>query len=239
MTGAQFLDFLCSKSGQIGLLDKSYNDTSYRAFMLECLNLTLKNIAARQQNFHWRWLEKTATAPTIADQMDYNLPTDIDSNKTYAVFDRTNDITYRFIPYDRFVRLVADPSNNTGDPRFWTFWADVIKLYPVPSSVITIYMNYIKTITTLTDSAGSTTDVPTKYDPVIIDGALSYAYRFDPQLGSWADHQRLFENGVVGMVQDNSMMIAEKVKTESHRDKYNQSGFDGQTGLFPWNQGFA
>ena len=139
MTGAQFLDFLCGKSGQIGLLRKNTGDTSYRAFMLECLNLVLKDIQTKQVNWHWRFLERIAVAPTVADQMDYSLPTisggsafDIDTHKVFAVYDRTQDITYHYTPYERFIRLVADPTNNKGSSCIWTLWANKLKLYPVP-----------------------------------------------------------------------------------------------------------
>ena len=81
MTGAEFLDFLVGTESVIGILDKNPSDTEYRAFILKCLNLTLKDISARQVDWHWKFLEKTVTTSTVADQMDYDLPTDIDTTK--------------------------------------------------------------------------------------------------------------------------------------------------------------
>jgi len=234
MTGQSFLNFLCGTTGQLGILDKNVNDSAFRAFMLQCLNLVLKDIQNEQTNWHWRFLEKTATAPTVADQMDYTLPTDIDTNKIFAVFDRTNDRTYRYIPYERFVKLVADPSNNTGDPTFWTLWANVLKLYPVPSSVITFFMNYIQLITPLTD-ANTSCEIPAKYDVVVIHGALKWAYQFDPKLGSYADMAALYEKGLDNMKTENATIISEYSVSESHREKYNQNNdVDGKKSLlFP------
>lgn len=226
MTGAQFLDFIVGKSGQIGMLQKNVNDTSYRAFMLSCLNLVLKDISNRQQQWHWRWLEKTATAPTVASQHTYDVPSDLDTNKILAVYERTNDITMKFMPYDKFVRLVADPSADSGNAVIWTFYANTLRLYPVPSAVLTMYMDYIKTITALADSAG-TTDVPAKYDTVIIDGALVYAYKFDKNMGDWAKQQVVFEAGVTRMIQDNNMSIGELAISESHRTRIARGTLEG------------
>jgi hypothetical protein len=232
MTGTQFLDFLVGKSGQIGLLDKNINDTSYRAFMLSCLNLVLKDIQNRQQSWHWRWLEKTATAPTVAAQIDYDLPTDVDTNKIFAVYDRTKDRTYKYIPYERFVRLVADPSNSSGDSVWYTFWASMIKLYPIPASVITFYLDYVSMVTALTDAAVSC-ELPAKYDPVVIDGALTYAYKFDPDMGVWTQQQAIYEAGIAKMIADNNMMINDGGETESHRFKRGYGADNGKHGMFP------
>jgi hypothetical protein len=194
--------------------------------MLQCLNLTLKDIQLRQENWHWRFLEKTATAPTVIAQMDYDLPTiaggstfDIDGHKIFAVFDRTQDLTYVYKPYEWFVKRVADPSNSSGNSVWWTYWAGMLKLWPVPASVWTFYMNCIALITALTD-AGVACEVPAKYDSVIIHGALKWAYQIDPKLGSYADMESLYEKGIASMKQDNSMMIAEIGRTESHRNRY-------------------
>ena len=236
MTGKQYLDFLCGKSGQIGLLDKNVSDSSYRAFMLDCLNLVLKDIQNRQINWHWRFLEKTATAPTVASQIDYDLPTDIDTNKLFALYDRTNDRTYKYIPYEKFVKFVADPSNSTGQAIWWTLWASMIKLWPIPSSVITFYLDYVALATAWTDAATSN-EVPAKYDNVIIDGALVYAYMFDPELGDKASKTNDYERGVQKMIQDNNLMINDGGETESHRVR--RFGADnGKHGAFPLDSSF-
>lgn len=220
MTGQQFLDFLCSKNGQIGMLDKNYQDTSYRAFMLDCLNLVLKDISTYQVGWHWRFLEKSATAPTVADQHTYDLPTDIDTHKIEALSDRTYDRKYIFVPYDRFSRMFPDPSVSTGSSIYWTLFANVIRLFPVPNTVWTMYIDYVKKITALTDSGSSNTDVPPKYDHIIIAGARAYAYGFDPDLGNEAQQIQIYKDGLDRMMSENKQVDSELCKTESHRDKF-------------------
>lgn len=216
MTGSQFLDFLCGTSTSIGLMDKSGQDTAYRSFMLSCLNLTLKDIQNRQHGFHWKFLEKTATASTVANQLDYDLPTDIDGRKVFGVFDRTQDITYRYIDHDEFTRKVPDPSDNTGDTVWYTIWAGNLKFFPIPDGAWTYYIQYIKQITPLADDSNSC-EIPAKYDGVIIDGALRYAYKFDPQMGQEANQIQIYENGILTMQRDNSAQIDNLSVMQSHR----------------------
>jgi len=231
MTGAQFLNIIVSSSTIHGLADKNSGDNKYRATALEWLNLTLKDIQNRQQQWHWRWLEITKTASTVSGQLDYDPPTDLDSNKIMALYDRTNDITYRFVPYDKFVRLVPNPSVDSGDTVWWTYWAGDIKLYPIPNQAMTFYLDYIKNVSALADDT-NTTDVPSKYDQVIIDGAMSYALRFDPELGNWTQQQQLYEAGIARMIQDNNMMINEFMRSESHRDRKRRNLVDGRRSTF-------
>ena len=219
MTGKGYLDFIVGISGQYGMADKNPNDTSFRAFVLQCLNLVGKDIQTRQDQWHWRWLEKTVTTTTVAEQMDYDLPDDIDTNKIFKVFDRNNDITYTYVEHDKFLRFVPDPSNNIGSTMFWTFWANKMKLYPIPSDARTVFLKYIQTLSELTDSDSSTWEVPSKYDPIIIDGVMVYVYKFDPEIGDWKTQQQAYELGVQKMQRENSMMIDDLGSTESHRTR--------------------
>lgn len=219
MDGKEFLDFLIGTTSQIGVLDKNIDDTEYRAFMLQCLNLTLKDISTRQDGWHFRFLEKTGTTTTVASQIDYDLPADIDGVKVFSVWDRTHNNTYTFKEHDLFLRLVPNPSLRTGNPLWYTIWGNLLKLYPIPSSAFTLYIRYIKTITLLTDSDTSNTDVPTKFDQVIIDGALKWAYKFDKQLGDESLQTQIYEAGVQRIVTENLSNINDLAQTESHRTR--------------------
>jgi hypothetical protein len=216
MTGAQFLDTLCGSSTVLGLSDKNVNDTTWRATVLGWLNLVLKDISNRQQNFHWRWLEKTVTTPTVIDQHSYDLPSDIDSNKILSVYDRTADRTLIFKPYDEFVRLVPDPSSSTGSAYWYTLFAKTLRLYPIPASVYTVFMDYVKTITDLADDA-NTPDIPSKYDHIVINGVLEYIYKFDPDMGDWGTQRKAYESGIDNMIKDNNMSPNEIKIPESKR----------------------
>ena len=228
MTGATLLTNFLIRA------DKNSNDTGYRALALIWLDDIIKDIQNRQTNFHWRFLEKTATASTVIDQHSYDLPSDIDTNKIIAIYDRTEDITYRFMPYERFVRYVADPSNSTGQSTIWTFFATTLRLYPVPDSEWTFFLDYIKIMSDGADSS-ATLDIPDKYKNIIIDGMLEKAFQFDPELGNTQIQRAIYEADVARMIMDNIQMPAEVQKSTSHRERYNRKGdLDGANSfLFP------
>ena len=185
-------------------------------------------------------MEKTAIASTVADQIGYDLPTiaggstfDIDTNKIFAIYDRTNDRTYKYIPYEKFVKFVPDPSVNSGESIWWTYWALQAYLFPIPDSVWTMYLDCISLITDWTDAATSN-EIPAKYDPVIIDGVSTYVYKFEPKLGNMAVQQQLYEAGIAKMIADNAQMINDDSETQSHRTR----GTTG-SGRFPLDRDFA
>jgi hypothetical protein len=227
MTGAEYLDLLCGTTSQIGMLDCNVDDTEYRALVLQWANLVLQDIANRQTDWHYDFLEVTATAPSVSGQLDYDLPADIDGYKIFSVLDRTHNNTYRFCPHDKFLRFVPNPSLSEGSPYWYTVWADSLKLWPVPNSVFTIYLKYIKTMTELGDNTTACV-VPDKYKTVIIDGILMWAYKFDPKMGSSSEQARIYEYGAGGntgnikggvqqMLLDQKTNINELGQTESHR----------------------
>ena len=212
--------------------DKNSNDTEYRALALIWLDDIVKDIQNRQTTFHWRFLEKTATTPTVAEQHTYDLPSDIDTNKLMTVYDRTNDITYRFMPYSRFVRRVADPSSNIGRATIWTFYGNTLRLFPVPSSVITIFLDYIKIMPDATDNA-TTLDIPDKYKNIVINGLMMKAVQFDPDMGDARVQTALYEAQVNRMITDNSQMPAEIARPTSHRERWiRRRDIDGKNSFF-------
>ena len=215
MTGQAFLTLF------LKLTDKNSSDTTYKDLALEWFNLVIKDIQNRQDDFHWRFLEKTATAPTAVNQFNYELPSDIDILKIVHVYDKTNDRTYTFVPYERFKASVADETNQTGDQFIFTLWAEELLLYPVPDAIITIYMDYVRLLTALADDSNST-EIPARYDTVLIDGALVWAYKFDPELGDWKAQQAIYQDGIDRMKTENRVIITENVRPLSHRNK----GFD-------------
>lgn len=230
LSGSAWLDKI------LNIADKSSQDTAYRAMALDWLNLIVADIANRQTNFHWKFLEKTATANTVANQHSYDLPSDIDGFKIIAIYDRTNDVTYTYVPYELFVRRVADPSASTGgNVVWWTYFADTIRLFPVPDSVWTFYLDYVKLPSEYTDSSSSQIEIPGKYNKVIMDGVLTYVYKFDPTLGDQVAQTQIYEAGIVRMIQDNEQTIAEATQPISHRVKYAAAGeVDGKNSiLFP------
>lgn len=229
MTGAGILtDFLM-------LTDHNSTDTSYRALALKWLDLILKDISNRQVNFQWRFLEVTDSFNTAAGDFDYVLTTiltspklAIDTNKIIHVYDKANDRTYKFIPYEKFKRIIADETVSEGDPYIWSIWSEDLLLWPVPDSIATVYIDYIRTIIDAVDTATALV-IPDKYKKIIIDGMLYYAFQMDKDLGDPVFQTQIYEAGISRMIKENADMPAEIVQPVSHRSR-----IDGtDTDLFP------
>uniref|UniRef100_A0A6M3KPE7 Uncharacterized protein n=1 Tax=viral metagenome TaxID=1070528 RepID=A0A6M3KPE7_9ZZZZ len=218
MDGQSLLNVICGSATVLGLSDKNVNDTVWRATVLGWINLVNKDISNRQQNFHWRWLEKTVTAPTAIGQHSYDKPIDMYMNKMFSVYDRTNNRTYIFKPYDEFVNLIPNPSLSSGSPGWHTLFAGTIRLYPIPASIFTFFMDYGRRISSISDNA-TTIDIPDNYEDVVINGAMIYIYKFDPDMGDWKAQQQIYEAGIDRMIRDNNMSPSEKSQPQSHRNK--------------------
>jgi len=230
MNGKQLLDILCSNANVMGITDKSPEDAVYRATMLGWLNLVSEDIQNRQTDWHWRFLEKTATASTVSDQHSYDLPSDIYEHKIVSLYDRTNDITMTYVPYERFVKRVADPSNDSGDTVWWTIFATTLRLYPVPSSVYTFYMDYIRRLDDISDT-NDTLAYPDNWKRVLIEGALYWAYRFDPQMGDANAQYSVYSDLVSQRMTDNRQIISEIQQPVSHLTRWNRTMPDGRDGM--------
>jgi hypothetical protein len=225
MTGATVLDnFLV-------LMDKKSTDTSYRALALIWLDLVLKDIQNRQDSFHWRFLEVIGTTfSTAVDDFDYALSTiapSIDTQKVIHVYDKTNDRTYRYIPYERFKDIVADESNNEGVPYIFSIGGDNLLLWPRPSAIVTNYIDYVKVIGDAADDS-VTILVPDKFKKVVIDGMMEFGFKFDPELGNAVNQNAIYESGIDRMRKENSQMIMENMRPVSHRWKHHRRDLDGR-----------
>lgn len=210
MNGAALIDSLMYSVGKV---QTKATDTNYRTIALDWLNLILKDVNSRQP--HWKWLEKTSTFDTVATQMSYDLPTDIDEYNIYDMRQTESPAKLIYIPQRRLDSLDPDPTTNTGDPTHWTVFADSLRLYPVPSQAITITMRHLRLITAATDAA-TALDIPDKYSETILNGLKIHGYNYEPEWGSSADSRIVYELGIDRMIKDNSTIIDDDGISESH-----------------------
>jgi hypothetical protein len=233
MTGEGLLDII------IAHCDKNSSDSSYRALALKWLNLIVKDIQSRQDGFHWRFLETTEDFDTVVDQFEYDFGTiltaTIDTTKVVHVYEKTNDVTLKYVPYERFRELVADETEDTGEPStVFTLFKSRLMLFPVPSAVITHYIDFISIMGDVSDDT-TELSIPDKYQKVVIDGILTYAYQFDPELGDRTAQEVIYENGMARMIRENRSVIAEDMMPVSHRERHGRKrSIDGRLSLlFP------
>ena len=201
----------------VGKIQTVSTDTNFRVLALAWLNRTLSDIQSRQP--HWRFLETSATFPTVASQMSYDLPTDIDGYKIFDLRQKDSDVKLTYIDQRRFDELEPDPTTSTGNPYVYTIFADSLRLWSVPSSIITMYIRYMKNIDKLTDSGASDTDIPERFEQVVLDGAKIHAYRYEEGWGDVNSQVALYEAGIQKMITDNSHTNDDDGVSERHGDR--------------------
>jgi hypothetical protein len=212
MDGKTFIDNLFYDLGRYSLLT---TDTTLRTVALSWANRVIKDISGRKT---WTFLEVTSTFPTIASTMTYDLPADCDLSGRKVISLRQKESPQKlFYISQRFLDEVEpEPDTVTGNPLYYTIFAQQIRLYPVPNDAYTMYMRYIKTITALTDSALSTTEIPAKFDEVVLDGMKVHAFRMFPKWGDSNTAKALFEQGILKMISDDDAEIDASNVSGSH-----------------------
>jgi len=96
---------------------------------------------------------------------------------------------------------------------------DIFVLGEAYSIKSVVYMDYIKVMTAPADDT-ATLIIPDKYEKVVIDGMMEFAYQFDPELGSRADANSVYTQGLERMITENMTAISENKRPTSHRDRY-------------------
>jgi len=213
MTGQEFINSCMYDVGKIQVLT---TDTNLRTIILDWLNRVLKDIGSRER--HWYWLEKTATFATVANQMTYDLPSDINGQRVISVRQKDTPAKLIYVPQRELDILEPKPDSYTGNPLYYTLYANDIRLFPVPSDAYTMYLRYMKTIIALTDSASSTTDIPPMFDEVILNGVKVHAYKYFPQWGNFEVARRDYEGGIINMKRDNDCQPDDDQISAVHAD---------------------
>jgi hypothetical protein len=213
MTGQGFINSFMQDVGRIQVLT---TDTNLRSLALDWLNRVIRYISGRSE--HWTWLEKSATFSTVANQMTYDYPSDIDlsGRKVFTIRQKDSPAKLIFINQRYLDELVPEPDTVTGNPLYYTMFASGIRLYPIPDAVYTMYIRYIKLITAFSDSAASTSDIPAKWDDVVLDGMKMHGFRVFPEWGDANSQKNIFEAGIQTMIRDNDIELDNDYQSDSH-----------------------
>lgn len=154
-------------------------------------NLVQQDVLGRND---WKFLEVNATFSTVASQQNYGLASDC-----YKIIGaRTASYELKYLT-SREIDEIDPDASTTGSPQFYSMFANQIWLYPVPNSIDTISIRYIKTLSDLSGSQESS--IPTKFHYILLYGALehAYAYKGDETKMAWARDK--YERGIIAMRQ--------------------------------------
>jgi hypothetical protein len=107
-------------------------------------------------------IKEVATAVTVANQREYDLPTDLMS--IVSVADLTNKFKLVKTSWSNMQNMDRDV---TGVPRLYARRRRTLYLWPVPDGVFSLEVNYLEEICPLIEP-GDRTVLPQAYDPWII-----------------------------------------------------------------------
>ena len=152
----------------------------------------------------WPFYEVQNTFPTVADQKDYSLA-EVGVNITNGLREinalRTDRHVITFVGRDEGDVVYPIETNTTGEPWWGSYWAESVRLYPTPSSVLTVSVRGYGDPTAFGAGSADTvspSDLPTPFHVVIATYGLARAYeqQEDPTMANqyFAIFQQEFTN---------------------------------------------
>ena len=213
MNGQSIINSIMYKTGKIQVLT---TDTNYRTMVLDWLNDVKDDISSRHP--HWNWLEKTATFYTVADQMSYDRPGDMDLSgiKIVSLKQTESPTKLFYVNQGRFDELQPKPTDSSGNPYLYTVYSDAIRLWPVPNDAIQMTLRYMKINADDFTDGTDTSDIPEQYKKVILDGVLIDAFNYEPQWGNSDKARMAYEDGILRMMRDNDTALDDSSVSERH-----------------------
>ena len=143
-------------------------DTTLNHFISEGYNLIIHS------EKRWPFLETSTTFSTVADTKDYSLTTagaDITNGLREINSLKTDDHVLELIGSDDADIMYPLDTNTTGEPWFWSYWGDTVRLYPTPDAVYTIYLRGYRNAAPFGSGSGATDstepDFPDPFDNVL------------------------------------------------------------------------
>lgn len=140
-------------------------------------------------------IERTFTADTVISQREYDYPSQaIGIRRITYNGDKLDPIDFS---EDDTITLDDAETTNTGTPKYYSIWNEIIYLRPVPDAVQEMKVfAYVEPqeITNL-----STLEVPTKFHPGIVDFVLKEMVLKDGNFRSYDKYEARWQNNLVGV----------------------------------------
>jgi|TARA_R100001143_G_scaffold54769_2_gene50713 hypothetical protein len=139
----------------------------------------------------WPFYEVETTFSTVADQKDYTVA-EVGVSVTNGLREinalRTDNHVLTFVGRDEGDVVYPLESDSTGDPWWWSYWAEAVRLYPTPTGVTSITVRGYKNPTAFGAGSADTvspSDLPDPFHIVIATYGLGRAYeqQEDPEMG--------------------------------------------------------
>ena len=146
----------------------------------------------------WPWYEASTTFETVASTSDYPLATvgasvPLGLREVHAL--RTDDHVLTMIGRDAGDVVYPLDSVGNGDPWYWSYWGETVRLYPTPSGIKTVYVRGYKNPAAF--GAGSVdgtspSDFPEPFHMIIATYGINRAYEQQEDPGMAAQYHSIF-----------------------------------------------
>lgn len=192
-------------------------DTNFQALVTVWANEAAKEVwsgKGLEVSPDWWFLQATYTFPTVVDQMTYDLPAELDSRKVFSLRQKEDGVTLIYIDQRVMDEKIPDPeTEGSGNPLWYTIYGrdattkkPYIRLLPIPSSIITMYLRFYMVMDEFDNSDSlSTIKLPDKYDSLLMDGILYKWYEYDPERGDANAKKAEFIDGIKKATEDNKV----------------------------------
>lgn len=160
------------------------SDSTLNHFISEGYNLIIHS------EKRWPFLETSTTFSTAADTKDYALSV-VGASITQGLREinslKTDDHVLELIGSDDADIMYPLDTNTTGEPWFWSYWGDTVRLYPTPDAVYTVYVRGYRNASDFGGGSGTgdTTepDLPDPFDNVLSLYAIYRCYQQQEDTG--------------------------------------------------------
>lgn len=136
-------------------------------------------------------LQKSASQSTAVGVGNVALPADI--MKMHSV--SFNGSQLKGLTLQEFEQQFSDGADDQADPAVYYVWAAVLNLYPVPSSVGSVRINYIRQPIVVANPA-DTPDLPVGYHARLVDYCLAQVAQQDGDANLYQVKMQEFVTGV-------------------------------------------
>lgn len=139
-------------------------------------------------------LQKSGTVNTVIGTGNVVLPSDI--MKMYSV--SYNGSQLKGMTLQEFESQFSDGAAEQSDPTIYYVWANVLNLYPVPSAVGTVKINYVRLPVAVVADA-DTPDLPVGYHDRLVDYCLAKVAEQDGDDNRYQIKMQEFSTGVAAL----------------------------------------